>query len=695
MNDANRHSSTSRRDLLRLGAISPFAVGAASAGSGPSSPAPQAETVVLTPPNRFSRMVHEQFLTQVRKAHQQSVERKAALKTRAEAQAYVRSLRDKIRSCFGPFPEKTPLNARVTGVLERDTYKIEKVIFESRPGFLVSANLYIPKGRPFPLPGVVGTCGHAHIGKAHDTYQSFSQGLAKQGYVVLLKDPIGQGERMQYLDQELKPRRGTGTGEHLYGGNQQFLVGEFFGTWRAWDGIRSLDYLISRPEVDSRHLGVVGQSGGGTMTTWLCGLDERYTMAAPSCFVVSFLRNFENELPADTEQCPPRALALGLEHEDFIAAMAPRPVVLLAQERDYFDVRGAEAIYERLKRFYTLLGAPGNIELHVGPGSHNIPKEAREAMYRCFNRATGISKEYAEPEIVLEKEEELWCAPRGQVATLNSRPMYEFTRESSRRQAAARKPLSGQQLTAAVNSLLKLPGRSGVPEFRILRPWRSRRYPTPHHAVYAVETEPNIHALVYRLSPDQLLSRPPRSGKRAVLYVSHRSSDVELREEPLTRELFQAEPETPLFTCDLRGMGESQPDTCGENTYRNPYGNDYFYAIHSIMLDYPYLGQRTFDVLRVLDWMASFGHAEVHLAAKGWGALPAAFAALLSPGVVQVTLKNALSSYAEIAESENYAWPLSALLPGVLARFDMPDVYRALESKRLKLIEPWGAAPAV
>ena len=85
---------------------------------------------------------------------------------------------------------------------------------------------------------------------------------------------------------------------------------------------------------------MTGNSGGGTMTTWLCGVEPRWTMAAPSCFVTTFRRNLENELPQDTEQCPPRALALGLDHADFLAAMAPKPIIILAKERDYFDVPG-------------------------------------------------------------------------------------------------------------------------------------------------------------------------------------------------------------------------------------------------------------------------------------------------------------------------------------------------------------------
>ena len=156
--------------------------------------------------------------------------------------------------------------------------------------------------------------------------------------------------------------------------------------WRAWDGIRALDYLLTRPEVDPRHVGVTGNSGGGTMTTWLCGVEQRWTMAAPSCFVTTFRRNLENELPADTEQCPPQALALGLDHADFLAALAPKPVIILAKEKDYFDVRGLEEAFARLKRLYGLLGAEENMALFIGPTTHGYTQENREAMYRWFNR---------------------------------------------------------------------------------------------------------------------------------------------------------------------------------------------------------------------------------------------------------------------------------------------------------------------
>src|SRR5688572_19882826 len=572
-----RLTGVSRRKMLQT--LSMGSAGVAIAGQVPAyamqAAARAAQTPALTPLNRFPRMVQEFFVRRENELHQQRLKRVAALATRADAEAYVQAVRGKIRECFGPFPEKTPLNPRVTNVVQRDVYTIENVIFESRPGFLVTANLYIPKGRSFPLPGVVASCGHSDNGKAIDTYQSFCQGLVRQGYVVLIFDPIGQGERMQYLDGNLKPARGTGTAEHNYAGIQQVLVGERFWTWRAWDGIRALDYLISRKEVDVQHLGITGNSGGGTMTTWLCGVEDRWTMAAPSCFVTEFRRNMENELGADMEQCPPEALALGLDHEDFLAALAPKPVIILAKEKDYFDVRGNEAAYQRLKRLYRLLGAEDNVAYFAGPTYHGYSQENREAMYRWFNRCTGISDATTEPKLVLEKDETLWCTPHGQVAALRSKPIHDFTREKAKALASKRGGLDAAAVGRMVAHTLRLPERSGVPEFRILRPLPDRKYPMRHALPYMVETDRGVHALVYRLTKEPLLSRPPRETRKAILYVSDQSADAELRGEPLVRELIEADPDAAFHSCDVRGIGESTPQATSLNS-RDEYNTDYF-----------------------------------------------------------------------------------------------------------------------
>ncbi len=645
----------------------------------------------LEPLNRFPRMMQNYLVRRVRQVETLANQKRAALKTKADAEKYVQSVRERIRTCFGPEPKRTPLNPRITGVVERDTFKIEKVIFESRPGMLVTANLYVPKGREFPLPGVVGTCGHTTNGKAG--YQEFAQGLVRQGYIVLIYDPIGQGERLQYVKEDLKSRIGVGVREHLYAGNQQMLVGEFFGSWRAWDGVRALDYLLTRPEVDQNHIGVTGNSGGGTMTTWLCGVEQRWTMAAPSCFVTTFRRNAENELPADTEQCPPNALALGLDHSDFLAALAPAPLIILGKEKDYFDARGVDEAYSRLKHLYKLLGAEGDIAKFIGPTYHGYTQENREAMYGLFNRVTQVSDGHTEPTLEIEKDETLWCTPKGQVADIGSRTVFSFTKATAEQLRKDRKERGGGEIATAVADVLKLPEKIAVPDYRILRRVGGRKYLKKEAVNYAVETEPGSQALVTLLLDDRDYSRPPRLGKRAMLYVARQSADAELRDEPLVKELLEAESDVPFFACDVRGIGESQPDTCGVDQFLKAYGSDFFGAAHSLMLGDSMPAQRTRDVLGVLEWLASNGYEEIHLAAKGWGAIPATFAAVVSDRVARVTLKNALVAYSAIAESEDYAWPLSSFVWDVLATVDLPECYGWLkQQKQLRQVALCGPA---
>lgn len=695
----NLSSPPRRREFLQtagLGALGwPLLQGWLGSTASSHAQTDTAETIkaTLAPLNRFPRMQQEWLVAEVRAAERRGNTRREALKTKADAEAYVKSAQERIRECFGPLPEKTPLNAKVTKTLDRDAYRIENIIFESRPNFHVTGNLYLPKDRKGPVPGVIGVCGHSQNGKAAEPYQSFAQGLARQGMACFLIDPVGQGERFQFLNEKLGSRLNGGTTEHNQMGTHQALVGEFLGTWFVWDAIRALDYLLTRDEIDPKHIGVTGNSGGGTQTTWLCGMEPRFTMGAPSCFVTTFRRDAENELPQDCEQCPPRVLAHNLDHCDFLAAMAPKPVIIMAQEKDYFDARGSAETYERLKKLYTLLGKPENIALHTGPDPHGYSQPNREAMYRFFGKATGIPATAAEPALTLEKDEELLCTPKGQVAALGSRTLMSFTRDKAETLAKQRGSVSGAALKKALHTTLRMPAIAGTPpDYRILRSAGRREYPTNAYCSYAVETEPLIHALLTRLSDEPLTSRLPRGLSKAVLYISHRSADSELRDDPFVKELAASEPDAAIFACDVRGIGDSQPDTCGVNQFLGRYGSHYFYAAYSLMLDKPLLGQRTFDVLRVIQLLVSVGHTHIHLAGQGWGALPAALAAVLSGDVKQVTLKHALTSFRDLAIHEDHQWPNAVMLPHALAHFDLPDCYAGLKSRRLRIMEPWGAA---
>ena len=155
---------------------------------------------------------------------------------------------------LGGWPERAPLNARITGTLDADGYRVEKVVFESRPGLHVTATMYLPLSAP-PYPAVLVPCGHSREAKAYENYQRLSILLARNGLAALCFDPIGQGERFQTLKPDGKPGIG-GTLEHTHVGTSCMLVGINAASYFVWDGIRAIDYLVSRPDVDAGVLGL-------------------------------------------------------------------------------------------------------------------------------------------------------------------------------------------------------------------------------------------------------------------------------------------------------------------------------------------------------------------------------------------------------------------------------------------------------
>lgn len=432
------------------------------------------------------------------------------------------------------------------------------------------------------------------------------------------------------------------------------------------------------------------------MSTWLCGVEPRWTMGAPSCFVTSFLRNLENELPADTEQCPPGVLREGLDHGDFLIAMAPKPVIMMGQERDYFDVRGLMDTYHDVRHVYDLLGQGNNVAWFIGANDHGYHQDAREAMYKHFNKATGRGGDVVhEPALTIETDAVLQCTKSGQVDELKSRPVYSFTNDLVEQLAKERGEVDVRKAVDTFVQLMCISpcGPVRTENYRILRAQKASEYPFPHLTTYVVEMEGRIQLPIYRLYERLHYSRPPKSDGPAILYVAHDSSDVELKQEPLIRDVLKTSPDAALYAIDVRGLGESRPNTCGDNSYYTAYGCDYFYGSYSVMLDKPYVGRRIDDIQHALKFIHEIGgHPSIHVVAKGYGAIPAAMMSLFSDKVSQVTLKHAPTSYADIASAEVYGWPLSSFVPGVLKVFDLPDVYRELKAtKKLTMIDPVGA----
>lgn len=629
----------------------------------------------------YGHMLQEYYVQRLRDVAQHRAEVLARIRTQADLRRLQQDVRRKLRACFGRFPARTPLKSRTTGVLARKDYSIEKIIYESRPGFPVTANLYVPKQGRGPWPAVLGACGHSQEGKACDLYQAFCQNLARMGYLVLIYDPISQGERFQYPRREGRAQPAGCCQEHNMAGNQMALVGDFFGLWRAWDGIRGLDYLLSRPEADRSRVGVTGNSGGGTLSTYLTALDKRFTMAAPSCFVTTYLSNMENELPADSEQIPPGILAAGLDMADFFVAHLPRPTLLLGQNNDFFDRRGLEQTYEQLKRLYAVAGAEQDVELFIGPTNHGYSVHNREAMYRFFNKhagARGRWRENGPPRP--ENPERLAATPKGQAHFEGVRRVFDFTRERANVLAPKRKSLNASGLRRTLTRMLQLPRRTGTPHYRVLRPRPTGRK-TVWHSGFAVETEPGIRSVLHLFSRGEYFQHFPEAAK-ATLYVPHLSSEQEFFRGKAPRI-------DPVFALDVRGIGQLASRTCNDPDFFTPYGGDYFYASQGLMLAESYCGRRVHDVLSVLDLFEAKGYRDVHLAGRGLGALWATFAACLHPLVKRVTLLNALLSYQELTQVPVQSWPMSSLVFGLLKHLDLPDCYRMLVDKRLTILSPW------
>ncbi len=626
----------------------------------------------------FQHLVHDYYVERLRQIRTRRRDRLERIRTPSQAREYQREIRRAIRRAMAPRPRKTALNAQITGTTETRDHRIENILFHSRPGSLVSANLYLPRDQSARVPAVLGTCGHDAEGKEAKIYQEFCQRLTRAGFAVLIYDPFNQGERDQYWHLADKGPVASCTHAHNMMGKQLELNGEFFGMWRVWDGIRALDYLLARPEIDPTHIGLTGNSGGGTVSTWLWPIEERITMAAPSCFITTFMANLENELPADCEQYPPGVIGAGLEIADFLIARAPDPVLLLGQTYDFFDRRGLDEAYAEIARFYEILGAPAtNHDLFIGPQGHGFSHHNQESMVQFFARQAGLAtpSKVRRPQHLTSTE--LDATPQGNTVAAGAIPIYEQIAARADGLALQRKKLVRTNLIKRLTNLLCLPPRNGVPHYRVLRPNRTNGRAC---ARYAVETEANIRAILHK----RLKTNHPYTldvEREVELYVPHISSADDLGTD--ARDLC---PDQPLYALDVRGLGESRAEKDG---FFHPYGMDYLFHGHALLLGESYLGRRVYDLLRTLDLLTDSGARKIHLYGRGQGALLALCAGLLHPQTGHITLKNAPLSWIEWTRAPLVFWPAANFLRNALHHFDLPDLYRAL-GRRLILIEPWG-----
>jgi len=347
-------------------------------------------------------------------------------------------LRQKALDILGGLPAaRTPLNARVVGTIPRDGYRIEKVVYESLPGLHVTALLYVPDAPAGRKPAVLVACGHSPLGKAFDKYQEISARLAKLGYVVLCWDPVGQGERSQFWDTARgKSRYNLVCGEHAVLGNLATLAGASVARWMVWDGMRGVDYLLTRPEVDGRHLAITGTSGGGFQSLWIGSLDERIGIVAPSCFPTALPMRMANRIfedpDSDPEQDPFGLVSSGVDHAGLLLLVHPRPLHLSAAVLDFFPIEGTRAAFREVERFYELAAIRERLKLAEGYHRHRYSDENQLSAYAFMQRSSGRAVPGALPAVEILPPEVLRCTPSGQVRVdLPGRSLVDVIRDSA------------------------------------------------------------------------------------------------------------------------------------------------------------------------------------------------------------------------------------------------------------------------
>jgi cephalosporin-C deacetylase-like acetyl esterase len=641
-----------------------------------------------TPPQK---MLYEYLRGEAQKALDARRKAVAALKTPDDVRRRQQELRSKFIEAIGGFPEKTPLNPQVVGTDKRDGYRIERIIYESRPNHHVTANLYLPAGKG-PFPGVLMPMGHSSNGKAAAEAQRGAVLLAQNGLATLVYDPIGQGERRQLLDDKGKPAIASSTNEHTLTGVGALLVAQSTAGYRIWDGIRSLDYLCSRPEIDARRIGCTGSSGGGTLTSYLMALDDRIIAAAPSCYITSLERLFATIGPQDAEQNITGQVAFGMDHADYLLLHAPRPTLICAATGDFFDIQGTWDTYREASRIYGILGHPERVHLVEFDTKHGFPRPQREAVVQWMRRWL-LDKDEAPPhegDIAVAKDEALQCTRSGQVLEdFKGKSVFHLSAERGKelasKRAARLATLKTPELLKEVRRLLGVPDKVAALEPRELG--LVQRGAKGEHLY-------SLHKLLFE--PEGGFPVPVLGGltdytekvKAVILYLHEGGAAADAQPGGPIERLIKAG--NWVLALDLRGLGETAPGVPKAKSY---FGADVKEAFLSLHLNRPLLGQRTLDVLTVLEWAAKSRKQEpIQIIAIGAAGPVALHAAALDDRISEVTLQRSLVSWSSVVQTPVNYNQLTNVVPGVLESYDLPDLAGRLAPRPLTISDPLDAA---
>jgi len=608
----------------------------------------------------------------------------AALESPDDWRDRQRRTRDRLVEFFGDFGPKCPLNAKIVGRLERPDYVIEKLIFESQPGYHCTANFYVPKHRKFPLPGVIFTCGHAPEGKASRLYHEACLGLVLKGYVILGLDPTGQGERSEYFDPETgKHLVPLTVAQHHYLARPSWLVGRSLAGYRTWDCIRAVDYLVSRPEVDPEEIAAVGNSGGGQMALLITAADLRVKV----CAAAHPGGSMENTY----------LIGQGVIDREILSLIPPRPCAMVVGEASG-EEPGHRRKLDDMLRFYEGLGVEKNRgQMFIVQGAHDMKKPKREACYawlnKWFNRESEGGKE---PPLEPYAVEDLNCTETGYVLrdvggesgqTINAKLAEKL--RPPRPVPADRESLDAlrRQLKTAVASRIGMT----IPKERAIPGCTARgRFETD---AFVAEK------LVLRSEEDiklpSLLLLPKKADPHAavVLHAAELGKPTATNRSSLALDL--ASKGYVVLSVDVRGAGETDPRIRSKLRPLTHYDPSQFRfdscAVCAAYEKTTMLAMRAYDVIRAMDYLAArsdLSGRPVVLLGEGLGGVWVLAAAAMDARPGGVVCVKTVPSYKLIVGSQYYKTRDYFWVNGALEDFDLPDLIGLVAPRPTVLIDP-------
>lgn len=613
---------------------------------------------------------------------------RARIRTAEQVRERNRFVREKFVEMIHGFPRRVPLQAKVASVHQRDGYRIENVLFQSREDFWVNGSLYVPDGRG-PHPAVLSPCGHADQGHIYPVYQQAHYDMVKSGLVVLTYDPIGQGERRVYYD----PRTGETevggcTYEHSMFGHMLLLMGEDMAHHRIWDGMRGIDYLLTRPEVDPNRIGCAGQSGGGTLTLYLSALDDRIACAVMSeggtaARWPSRIRENQRFGPADAEQNLFPAAIYGIDQPDLHAAIAPKPLLVLIEHYSPSFNKAADFIRKR----YEQLGIAERFATEEARDPHGWTRKLRLATVNWLRRwlldKPALTEE---PVLVPEPPENLHCTVNGSLrhSQIGDTIFSLILKKQATLPPPNAVPQTAAEMRARVAKLIRYPRIEGALAPRLQTTSARRGYRVEKLAFLS---EPGIYIPAWVFVPDGVTGRRP-----VTLFVSEAGKESEgLEGGRLERWTLEGR---LVVAIDVRGMGETKPphvSSYNRYEYRNLMDVETALTYMAWSLDESLFGMRVADLVRGIDYALGRAEADpatLHVHGKGQGALWAMFAAVLDPRIRSVVAEGGLLSYRTLTETDRYLYSAGIFIPAILLHFDLPHVAAAIADRPLTLASP-------